>query len=579
MNSQHNPESSLPMPRLFGPEFLVNTFTEGSQFHSQTTALANGAFVVTWVDTSNRADDTSGTALRAQVFAANGSKLGAEFLVNTAPFGEQTELSLTALKDGSFVVAWTDFSQSTTDTSEYALLSQHFSATGGKIGAPLLVPVTTTNSQTDAAMTTLSNGDYVVTWGDTSSSTSSTYLTSVKLRIFHADGSAASTEISVNTTTAGKQLANSVTALSTGGFVVSWTDGGHIGADTDGVALRAQIFSASGAKVGNDILLNTSTTGSQVRSDVTALADGRFAATWESYPNFTVQRVYTQVFAADGSKIGTEHLVSEFGVSVERADPEIATLADGRYMIAWADASHLGGDATGYAIRAQIFSASGLPDGAAFDVNTTTKSDQYEPSIAVLTDGRVMISWNDLSFAGPGDTSGFAVRGQIIDPRIAAVNVAGTIGNDDLIGTSFADKLRGGLGNDRILGTGGADFLRGDNGNDSLDGGVGNDRIWSGVGADVLTGGAGADVMIFTSAAEAKGDKITDFEHLMDKISLTAFMPGGHFVGSAALSAAGDVRYDQTSGILSGDVNGDGRADWTLTLQNKALLTDADFVF
>jgi hypothetical protein len=321
------------------------------------------------------------------------------------------------------------------------------------------------------------------------------------------------------------------------------------------VALRAQIFSASGAKVGNDILLNTSTTGSQVRSDVTALADGRFAATWESYPNFTVQRVYTQVFAADGSKIGTEHLVSEFGVSVERADPEIATLADGRYMIAWADASHLGGDATGYAIRAQIFSASGLPDGAAFDVNTTTKSDQYEPSIAVLTDGRVMISWNDLSFAGPGDTSGFAVRGQIIDPRIAAVNVAGT---------------------DRILGTGGADFLRGDNGNDSLDGGVGNDRIWSGVGADVLTGGAGADVMIFTSAAEAKGDKITDFEHLMDKISLTAFMPGGHFVGSAALSAAGDVRYDQTSGILSGDVNGDGRADWTLTLQNKALLTPPD---
>ena len=42
---------------------------------------------------------------------------------------------------------------------------------------------------------------------------------------------------------------------------------------------------------------------------------------------------------------------------------------------------------------------------------------------------------------------------------------------------------------------------------------------------------------------------------------------------------AGEVRYIVSSGILSGDVDGDGVTDWQVNIQNKAALTADDFIF
>ena len=66
-----------------GTEFLVNTTTASAQFDSSVTALADDRFVVTWTDASATGGDTSGDAVRGQIFAADGSKSGPEFLVNT----------------------------------------------------------------------------------------------------------------------------------------------------------------------------------------------------------------------------------------------------------------------------------------------------------------------------------------------------------------------------------------------------------------------------------------------------------------------------------------------------------------
>jgi Ca2+-binding RTX toxin-like protein len=89
----------------------------------------------------------------------------------------------------------------------------------------------------------------------------------------------------------------------------------------------------------------------------------------------------------------------------------------------------------------------------------------------------------------------------------------GTIGNDDLIGTSKNDKitglagddiLNGVSGNDNLDGGEGNDILKGDDGNDQLSGGVGNDTLDGGAGNDKLTGGLGDDTYIITDA-NAKG--------------------------------------------------------------------------
>ena len=63
-------------------------------------------------------------------------------------------------------------------------------------------------------------------------------------------------------------------------------------------------------------------------------------------------------------------------------------------------------------------------------MNTTTQGPQIDASIDALPDGRVVVSWTDFSATG-GDTSGSAIRMQIVDPRDGIVT-----------GTPVGDALR-----------------------------------------------------------------------------------------------------------------------------------------
>lgn len=200
---------------------------------------------------------------------------------------------------------------------------------------------------------------------------------------------------------------------------------------------------------------------------------------------------------------------------------------------------------------------------------------------------------------------GFA---KAVDGRIEKLtsieNATGTSYDDTLIGTSGRNILRGGNGNDQLEGLGGndrlyggagKDILYGDNGNDDLYGGSGNDRLYGGAGnddllggtgndllvggagSDFLVGGAGADTFRFTRVSDsrvgAQRDVIDDFrpDTEGDVIDLSAIdantLRSGNnaftFIGKAAFSGtAGELRYSGT--IISGDVDGDGRADFEI---------------
>ena len=103
-------ESEIPV----GSEILVNTATEGNQFRLEITALPNGGFVITWGGSSHGiggvTGDSSGSAVKAQVFAADGSQVSSEILVNAATEGNQVRLEITALPNGGFVITWVDSS-------------------------------------------------------------------------------------------------------------------------------------------------------------------------------------------------------------------------------------------------------------------------------------------------------------------------------------------------------------------------------------------------------------------------------------------------------------------------------------
>lgn len=187
---------------------------------------------------------------------------------------------------------------------------------------------------------------------------------------------------------------------------------------------------------------------------------------------------------------------------------------------------------------------------------------------------------NRLVYAAATNFTGTA--GNDTNPTIGA-------GNDTLSGLAGNDTLNGGMGNDTLNGGDGIDILNGGSGDDTLNGGTGNDILTGGAGRDDLTGGAGADTFKFLALGDLVSladvyynETITDFVSGQDKIDLSAmdidpdttgiqhftFNPGTEFSGTAGELI---LYYGQ----LSGDLDGNGQADFNLNLSGIYLLNPA----
>lgn len=154
---------------------------------------------------------------------------------------------------------------------------------------------------------------------------------------------------------------------------------------------------------------------------------------------------------------------------------------------------------------------------------------------------------------------------------------------DTAYGAQGRDKMYGEGGNDRLVGRAGADYLEGGKGNDALKGEEGNDTLYGGLGADRLYGGSGKDTFVFktvkeSTSAAAGRDTIFDFSVKQnDKMDLSAIDSNTKQAGNQAFAfigekdfskKAGELRYDKKNfdTYIYGDVNGDGKADFAIHL-------------
>ncbi len=186
---------------------------------------------------------------------------------------------------------------------------------------------------------------------------------------------------------------------------------------------------------------------------------------------------------------------------------------------------------------------------------------------------------DDVFVSGSGDDRLFGLKGDD--------SLNGAAGDDQLTGGTGNDLLTGGGGNDDVGGSEGDDVLLGGAGKDKLSGAQGNDSLDGGFGKDELDGGSGSDTFLFTSAKQANGDKIVDFNRnpggdVLDFRGFDADVgTAGHqsftFIhGDAFNGVAGELRV-QGSKIM-GDIDGDGAADFTINSKNASLLDDGHFL-
>jgi autotransporter passenger strand-loop-strand repeat protein len=387
-----------------GTEFQVNGQTAGGQWYPSITGLANGGFVVTWQDGlagyngsgSDTLGDSSGSAVKAQLYAADGSKVGGEFLVNTQTTGSQATPVVTSLSNGGFVVSWQDQNSTSGD-----IKAQIYGANGAPVGGEFLINSVTANNQNTPAITGLPNGGFVVAWTNQGSSAAD-----VKAQVYDASGAKVGSEFLVNSTNPSfDQERASIATLGNGDFVVTWND-----FRTGNWEVRGQVFhpgAAGATKVGSEFTVDTAFYNNRMVAGVTGLASGNFVISFED----TSGEIRAQVFTAGGAKVGSEFQVNT-QTSGNQGFSSITALKGGGFVVTWSDEGT--GDGNGPAIKAQVYDAAGTKIGGEYIVNSQINSNQLYPNVAALANGGFVISWTDFSQA-VGDTSAYGITAQIFN--------------------------------------------------------------------------------------------------------------------------------------------------------------------
>jgi Ca2+-binding RTX toxin-like protein len=395
--------------------------------------------------------------------------------------------AVVGLAAGGFVVSWVDF-----ESGDIDIWARMFDAAGTPVGGQFRVSTDSIANASQPSLAALSSGGFVASWTDQDVPFSSL---GIKAQIFDALGAKVGGDLSVNTTTGQDQYYSAVAGLPGGGFVIAWTDQ-SIGNpdDTTPTAVRAQLFDAAGAKVGGEFLVN-SAPGEQYFETVTVLASGNFVIAWSERTSDV--DVKAQIFSPTGTRIGAEFLINTT-VAANQEMVSLAALPDGGFLASWRDATGTGNFVDDGEIRAQLFDAVGARVGGEFMVNVGTAGGQSAPQVAAFGSGDFAIAWVD-----------FASGGSEIKARSYFSVTMGTNAGDSFAGTGDRDFYQGLDGDDQIAGAAGGDGLNGGDGNDFLDGGEGNDFLDGGPGADTLLGGAGDDVY----SVESAGDVIVESQN------------------------------------------------------------------
>src|SRR5439155_1323389 len=144
---------------------------------------------------------------------------------------------------------------------------------------------------------------------------------------------------------------------------------------------------------GGEFRVNTTTNQEQRNAAVAMSPGGSFVVVWSSdNQDGNNLGVFGQRFDAAGSPQGSEFRVNSFTAGAQQ-NPAVAMGPGGSFVVVWASNNQ---DGSSWGVYGQRFNASGVPQGAEFQVNTTTANAQEGPAVAVGAGGSFAVTWSSL---------------------------------------------------------------------------------------------------------------------------------------------------------------------------------------
>ncbi|MCA9057022.1 MAG: cadherin domain-containing protein, partial [Planctomycetaceae bacterium] len=121
-----------------------------------------------------------------------------------------------------------------------------------------------------------------------------------------------------------------------------------------------------------------------------ALADGGYAILYSTYDNNSGWDIMVQRYDAADNEVGSPYLLDRDMLSHSQYETDVAVLSSGKIAVTWRDSGY-DGNADGIFVK--LFDASLNSLTSKIQANTTTWSYQQEPDITATGDGGFVITW------------------------------------------------------------------------------------------------------------------------------------------------------------------------------------------
>lgn len=485
--------------------------------------------------------------------------MGSEFRVNTYQPNWQRNSDVVALRDGGFLIVWESYFNNYNDTDPTVtyVAAQRYDANGQRVGGEQIIDAVDGCNSSNARVTLLTDGAYVVVWEFDNYDDILTTRSKVYARVFEADGTARTAAVRVDTVAANDAVLPEAIATANGGFKVLF---GANRSTTLFDQVYSQQFSSNGAAIGGNTLVNTAVGDfDQIYVRSARLNNGTTISIWNSEASFVIpgstldsNEIRATLYNTNGTvMLGDFSLGKNIGTVGGHSGSgyDVAALATGGFVMTRLAYDHelgLNTPATSYYMTMQMFNASGQAVGGWKKI-FASDDQANETRVTQLSTGEIVVIWSQdpmqaqisddvygrvFNANGVALTAAFEISvdadsyDEQSQPELTALagggfvvtyssdsidsdneGIAGRVfgratSGNDVISVDVSGTMAGLSGDDRLTGNGYANTLSGGNGNDTLFGVAGKDRLIGGRGNDQIYGGLANDTLYGSDGAD-----------------------------------------------------------------------------
>jgi hypothetical protein len=277
---------------LTATDVVVSTFASNFQINPAVAVLNNSNVVVVWAS-FDQASSNSLLDVYGQILSkTNGTKIGANFLINQFTNYNQRTPAIAALKNGGFVVAWV--SEQERSAFNYSGINNTNGTSPNQIGLPSVdiyarlytsngvangnefLVNTGSNPCANPAVAAAADGSFMVAWGAKDMVVTDNSWDIYARSFTNASGGPVAR---VNSHVYGDQYAPRISPIG-GDYLIVWTS---LGQDGSREGVFGQYMHENGSFSGGEFQVNTTTVGQQMQPAVASDGANQFLVVWTGY--------------------------------------------------------------------------------------------------------------------------------------------------------------------------------------------------------------------------------------------------------------------------------------------------------